>query len=82
MELLILGVVVLGVLGFTSYREYLYSKERRDMLDRLMSKDLTDLKVSQDVPEDNQEDGDGVEEDYIPLTDRVLSKDEKEEIYG
>lgn len=83
MELILLVIVVFGLIGFTGYREFLYAKERQDMLDRLMSKDLTDLKIKQEeegetVIVDEDEDG----EDTIPLTSRPLSKKEREEIHG
>jgi hypothetical protein len=83
MELFILAIVVFGLIGFTGYREFLYAKERQDMLDRLMAKDLIDLKVKQEEPGEtiiDEEDKEG--EDTIPLTTRPLSDKEKEEIHG
>jgi len=82
MELILIAVLAIAVLGFSTYREYLASKERKDMLDRLMSKDLTDFKAGTEET-DNEF---GVEEDkqFIPLNSPdLLTKEQKEEIeYG
>lgn len=82
MELIVLSLIVLGLLGFTAYREYMYAKERQDMLDRLMSKDLTDLKVKQEEEGETVITEEKEDDDSFPLTSRPLSNEEREEVYG
>lgn len=60
-----LFVVILCLLGLLVYKERLFSVERADMLDRLMSKDLADMKATKEevVVEEKEEE----DERYIDL---------------
>ena len=88
MELLVVTLISLGVLGFTAYREYLMHQERiqleserKEMLDRLMSKDLIQFKEL-DEPPAKAEEEEEKEDDSFPLTGRELTSDELSEVYG
>ena len=88
MEILAFILITAGVLGFSAWREYLMAEERKgmeaerkEMLDRLMSKDFIQFKESTDeapppTPEPEED------EDSFPLTTRQLTGDELNEVYG
>lgn len=88
MELLAFILITAGVLGFSAWREYLMAEERKnmeaerkEMLDRLMSKDFIQFKESA-LPEVDLPEEDIPDEDSFPLTTRQLTGDELNEVYG
>jgi hypothetical protein len=76
-------IVILGLIAYIAYKEYLLSKERKDIYDRLMTKSLSDYKYVSETPEENQEDEIDPNFVDIPEDGSELPVDMKEEImYG
>jgi len=76
-------IVIIGLLAYIGYKEYLLSKERKDIYDRLMTKSLSDYKYVSEEPEPIKEDTENEDFINIPEDDSEIPVSEKEEImYG
>ena len=64
---LFMELIVLALLILVGLREYLAYRERSQMLDRLMAKNLTDYKDTTQTPELNQLESD--DDDTMPIED-------------
>ena len=73
-------IVIIGLLGYIAYKEYVSHKERKDLYDRIMTHSLSDYKYVSEKPEPNEEDKEDEEIINIPTDDSLLSEEIKEEI--
>jgi len=70
-------IVIIGLLILLLVREYLSFKERREMLDRLMAKDLSEFKDNQTVEENKFAPPDSGLEDVEQAQEEIINGPEE-----